>query len=66
MPDGALHLDGLRIAVCIEGGGSRSAYSAGMAMAVDELGLLREDVSSLSDQVTHLTSIVQALVEKGN
>lgn len=32
--------DGLRIAVCIEGGGSRSAYSAGMAMAVDELGLL--------------------------
>ena len=33
---------------------------------VDELGLLREDVSSLSDQVTHLTSIVQALVEKGN
>lgn len=32
--------DGLRIAVCIEGGGSRSAYSAGMAIAVDELGLL--------------------------
>lgn len=32
--------DELRIAVCIEGGGSRSAYSAGMAMAVDELGLL--------------------------
>ncbi|MET9328184.1 patatin-like phospholipase family protein [Tsukamurella sp. NPDC003166] len=32
--------DGLRIALSIEGGGSRSAYSAGMAMAVDELGLL--------------------------
>ncbi|KXP13124.1 patatin [Tsukamurella pulmonis] len=32
--------DGLRIAVCIEGGGSRSAYSAGMALALDELGLL--------------------------
>ena len=27
--------DGLRIAVCIEGGGSRSAYSAGMALALD-------------------------------
>ncbi|MDP0396502.1 patatin-like phospholipase family protein [Tsukamurella strandjordii] len=32
--------DGLRIALSIEGGGSRSAYSAGMAMAVEELGLL--------------------------
>ncbi|KXP00812.1 patatin-like phospholipase family protein [Tsukamurella pseudospumae] len=32
--------DGLRIALSIEGGGSRSAYSAGMAMAVEESGLL--------------------------
>ncbi|ADG77568.1 Patatin OS=Tsukamurella paurometabola (strain ATCC 8368 / DSM / CCUG 35730 / CIP 100753 / JCM 10117 / KCTC 9821 / NBRC 16120 / NCIMB 702349 / NCTC 13040)OX=521096 GN=Tpau_0935 PE=4 SV=1 [Tsukamurella paurometabola] len=32
--------DGWRIALSIEGGGSRSAYSAGMAMAVEELGLL--------------------------
>lgn len=32
--------DGLRIALSIEGGGSRSAYSAGMAMAIDEAGLL--------------------------
>jgi predicted patatin/cPLA2 family phospholipase len=32
--------DDLRIVLSIEGGGSRSAYSAGMAMAVDELGLL--------------------------
>ncbi len=32
--------DGMRIALSIEGGGSRSAYSAGMAMAVAELGLL--------------------------
>lgn len=31
--------DGLRIALAIEGGGNRSAYSAGMALALDEAGL---------------------------
>ncbi|TNM41958.1 patatin family protein [Nocardioides albidus] len=31
--------DGLRIALAIEGGGSRAAYSAGMALALDEAGL---------------------------
>lgn len=34
--------------------------------SVDELGLLREDVGALTAQVTNLTTIVQALVEKGN
>ena len=31
--------DGLRVALAIEGGGNRAAYSAGMCLAVDELGL---------------------------
>ncbi|WP_026306470.1 patatin family protein [Smaragdicoccus niigatensis] len=31
--------DGFQVALAIEGGGSRSAYSAGMAIAIDELGL---------------------------
>ncbi|GAA3663698.1 patatin family protein [Nocardioides ginsengisoli] len=31
--------DGLRIALAIEGGGSRAAYSAGMTLALDEAGL---------------------------
>ncbi|MEV5000118.1 patatin-like phospholipase family protein [Nocardioides sp. LML1-1-1.1] len=31
--------DGLRIALAVEGGGNRSAYSAGMALALDEAGL---------------------------
>lgn len=31
--------DGLRIALAIEGGGNRAAYSAGMALALDEAGL---------------------------
>ncbi len=31
--------DGHRIALAIEGGGNRSAYSAGMALALDEAGL---------------------------
>ncbi len=31
--------DGLRVALAIEGGGNRSAYSAGMALALDEAGL---------------------------
>lgn len=31
--------DGYRIALAIEGGGSRAAYSAGMALALDEAGL---------------------------
>ncbi|WP_257428087.1 patatin-like phospholipase family protein [Nocardioides carbamazepini] len=31
--------DGHRIALAIEGGGSRAAYSAGMALAIDEAGL---------------------------
>lgn len=31
--------DGFRIALAIEGGGSRAAYSAGMALAIDEAGL---------------------------
>ncbi|GAA1517960.1 patatin-like phospholipase family protein [Nocardioides humi] len=33
--------DGLRIALAIEGGGNRAAYSAGMALALDEAGLTR-------------------------
>ncbi|WP_377325221.1 patatin family protein [Pimelobacter simplex] len=31
--------DGHRVALAIEGGGSRAAYSAGMALAIDEAGL---------------------------
>lgn len=31
--------DGLRIALAVEGGGNRSAYSAGMALGLDEAGL---------------------------
>lgn len=31
--------DGLRVALAIEGGGNRAAYSAGMALAIDEAGL---------------------------
>ncbi|GGO92853.1 patatin family protein [Nocardioides phosphati] len=31
--------DGHRVALAIEGGGNRAAYSAGMALALDELGL---------------------------
>jgi predicted patatin/cPLA2 family phospholipase len=31
--------DGLRIALAVEGGGNRAAYSAGMALAIDEAGL---------------------------
>lgn len=31
--------DGFRVALVIEGGGNRTAYSAGMALALDELGL---------------------------
>ncbi len=32
--------DGLRIALIIEGGGMRGVISAGMALALDELGLV--------------------------
>lgn len=32
--------DGFRVALAIEGGGNRAAYSAGMGIALDELGLV--------------------------
>lgn len=34
------HSDGLRVALAIEGGGMRGTVSAGMALALDELGLV--------------------------
>ena len=35
-----LRTDGARVALVLEGGGNRAAYSAGMAMALEEVGLL--------------------------